>query len=78
MIKLKPCPFCGNDKISKCFLGYPNKKYIYYDECNECRSSTAAFDTPQKADKQWNTRVKPSNHKKKLKCKGHQKLTKEK
>ena len=54
---LKPCPFCGSDKVLKAFrIGFPVST-----QCQDCYTSGPLKLTGREADTAWNIRadVKP-------------------
>ena len=62
---LKPCPFCGSDRIQFRVEGYiqpwENKRtrIWYYCECYDCGGKTDTFDSTdiQKSIQVWNRRA---------------------
>lgn len=51
---LKPCPFCGSDKVS---VHYDEDDDTYSVYCSECGASGALGDTEAAAIKVWNERA---------------------
>ena len=49
-IKLKPCPFCGGNKL------YYLKGKFYVLECAHCGARLGAYKTKEEAAEAWNTR----------------------
>ena len=58
MAELKPCPFCGDDKI-KVMMRNPwhGENITYYVICYHCGSRTALHDENQRAIEAWNRRA---------------------
>lgn len=50
MMKLKPCPFCGND-----YIKFYNKKDLFVAECPTCLTRQVAL-TEEEAIENWNYR----------------------
>lgn len=55
--QLKPCPFCGSSEIERIGWGYYAPAKRYRRECKECKATTALQDSPELADRAWNTRT---------------------
>lgn len=57
---MKPCPFCGNDKIklSSYFQRDPD---LFWMSCDKCRARGSYSRTKQGAVIGWNTRIDESN-----------------
>ena len=55
---LKPCPFCGSNKIDIGWDDYGSLKciYLYHCYCDDCLSKTQELHTEQEAIEAWNTR----------------------
>lgn len=53
MEELKPCPFCGCNKVQIRTLG----SFNYHAWCPKCRASSAIFEEPIDALTAWNDRV---------------------
>lgn len=51
--KLKPCPFCGSDRV----YGTKARKGVYRVECWCCGASVESVYGIEKAIKWWNTRA---------------------
>jgi Lar family restriction alleviation protein len=51
--ELKPCPFCGGEKISTLVLHGAERKL----RCNECGAQTAVFTDEKAMIDSWNRRV---------------------
>lgn len=56
--QLKPCPFCGSNKIDVGWYDYGSLKciYLYHCYCDDCLSKTKELHTEQEAIEAWNTR----------------------
>ena len=54
MGELKPCPKCGNDRLSF-IIGVVVPKFAVL--CEECGEETDFFDAKDKAVEAWNRRV---------------------
>lgn len=52
-MKLKPCPFCGSDKVKMC-AGYD--AIFHYVECEVCQAGAGFRDNEAQTIKDWNTR----------------------
>lgn len=52
--EIKPCPFCGGEKISTLVLHGAERKL----RCNECGAQTAVFTDEKAMIDSWNRRVK--------------------
>ena len=65
MIKLKPCPFCGEIPELKHTVGVANKRTGSYIRCNSCETETKVFpvspewSSDEKAAETWNRRTEP-------------------
>lgn len=53
MNELKPCPFCGSDRV----YGTKARKGLYRVECWCCGANIGSFGGIEKAIKWWNTRA---------------------
>ena len=53
MTELKPCPFCGSDRV----YGTKARKGVYRVECWCCGASVESVYGIEKAIKWWNTRA---------------------
>ncbi len=51
MIRLKPCPFCGQDDAV-----YALSDFLWHVECSACFVSTYGYYTPEEAAQAWNRR----------------------
>lgn len=52
MEKLKPCPFCGSDKVAVQYLYF--RPYII---CKKCHAQIPCYNTYPRAREAWNRRV---------------------
>jgi Lar family restriction alleviation protein len=52
MFELKPCPFCGCDKISVQYLYF--RPYVI---CEKCHAQIPCYNTYAKAKEAWNRRA---------------------
>jgi len=61
--KLKPCPFCGSEKIELCAdrIQGPNSGKSYAVECQTCYCKTAYYGTKDYAVMYWNKRAEVKN-----------------
>ena len=62
MVELKPCPFCGSEKIAMRNVGKMFGKSAYertylYMECRDCQAQTGVYGTKPKTIEAWNRRV---------------------
>lgn len=56
-MKLKPCPFCGEQKSLSCKNDYNRTSmFRYFIYCPECNAEGPARDTKRKAVNNWNKR----------------------
>ena len=55
-MKLKNCPFCGNEKAFEA-RHCDNRLYKFMIECNNCLCSMGGFKTRKQAREAWNRRV---------------------
>lgn len=53
MTELKPCPFCGSDRV----YGTKARKGLYRVECWCCGANIGSFGGIKNAIKWWNTRA---------------------
>ena len=60
MKKLKPCPFCGNHRLSF-ITGAATPQFAVL--CEECGQTSGWWDTQNKAIEEWNRRAKTQNEK---------------
>jgi len=51
--KLKPCPFCGHERINKFGMNI-----WFWNVCDNCVATTRGAKTRRQANKNWNTRAK--------------------
>lgn len=56
--KLKPCPFCGGEKVRFAYLGTTESHAIC---CENCGAESNEFDTEEEAIEAWNTRAEGGN-----------------
>ena len=52
MFELKPCPFCGSDRISVQHLYF--RPYVI---CEKCHAQIPCYNTYAKAKEAWNRRA---------------------
>ena len=58
-MNLKPCPFCGDDRVHITEHRFHNLSNSYGVECFNCKTqSYQFFDTPKEAVEAWNRRAK--------------------
>jgi len=63
--KLKPCPFCGNDKLTHQHGGHQIKivcRRTTLPANRWCGASTDYFDFEKEAEKAWNMRTEDKSH----------------
>lgn len=53
--KLKPCPFCGSEKVHICSDAVGN----FYAWCGPCNARTCKKSTKDEAIERWNRRAEP-------------------
>jgi Lar family restriction alleviation protein len=56
MLELKPCPFCGGDKVDIHVSGMSGVALYYSVCCNECGSSGGLAEAKDEAIGLWNRR----------------------
>ena len=57
MTTLKPCPFCGSNRIDiGTFCGLDSLEKDYYAFCHDCCVESGWNDSPEEAAEAWNTR----------------------
>ena len=55
--ELKPCPFCGSDKVNVWLDGHIPYGKFYFVRCEKCLVYTLPYDDRDLAVKIWNTRT---------------------
>ena len=55
MNELKPCPFCGSEKIN--IWNCNDKSDSAWCQCESCLASTSVEETEEEAIEAWNRRV---------------------
>lgn len=58
-MKLKPCPFCGNEKLTLNSYSYGKGRYSLKIECKTCYSSGPCCFDFKEAEARWNLRHEP-------------------
>lgn len=57
-MELKPCPFCGSEKVGVAETAIGNYQNIFFLAiCNECGARTTLFRDGDKAEEAWNRRA---------------------
>ena len=54
-MELKPCPYCGNDRIYCEDAG--RNTDVWFIQCEECYATFPHFDSAEEAKDAWNRRV---------------------
>ena len=58
MSELKPCPFCGSERVGVAETAYGNYMNIwFFTVCDECGARSKAFRDGDKASDAWNRRA---------------------
>ena len=58
MMELKPCPFCGSEKVGVAETAIGNYQNIFFlARCDECGARTTLFRDGDKAEEAWNRRA---------------------
>ena len=64
--KLKPCPFCGENKKGKIYIYSIFKSVragnVFFVECASCRARSAEVKFEFRAIEHWNTRATEASH----------------
>ena len=56
-MKLKPCPFCGNDpQLVSYYIGGTANRLNYFYKCNSCGIRLRNRKSPEGAKDDWNKR----------------------
>ena len=56
IIKLKNCPFCGNEVSIEVFPDYYRPYFLWAGHCSKCGARSSLEATPEKAAHKWNMR----------------------
>lgn len=56
--ELKPCPFCGSDRVTGMTSNDESRLFREWVCCEDCGSSTTIYETKRKAAEAWNNRYK--------------------
>lgn len=56
LIKLKNCPFCGNEVSVEVFPDYYRPYFLWAGYCSKCGARSSLEATPEKAARKWNMR----------------------
>lgn len=56
LIKLKNCPFCGNEVSIEVFPDYYRPYFLWAGHCSKCGARSSLEATPEKAAQKWNMR----------------------
>lgn len=57
MAELKPCPFCGSERIETNIISDTPQAYL---KCRRCGIEQSIYPTEENAIEAWNTRAKES------------------
>jgi len=55
---LKPCPFCGSQKVNMHRVNHKGGVYLYEARCGKCEARTRKERSQEEIIKAWNRRVK--------------------